>query len=764
MPVLLVPLIESALAFLIDVGVTEVVVFAIATVIADIAFAYAVGRLASALAGNRSANNQPVPQTFMARGTVYPRSMIYGATRTSGVVVFEYTATTTGTANESLYFVVAIAGHQLDVMGDTYFDNVQIVRSWIDNVTGVITVGQFAGYAQIFFHLGTDGQTVDADLNAKFTAWDTNHRGRGVAYLVVRCVHNTTVYSQGPPQNFFVSVKGRRLYDPRLDSTNGGSGSQRVNDATTWSFSSNPALACADYITGGSTVYDVATPIRSLGMGEDPSRIDWALVANAANICDQSCALPVASQTRYVIAGVLSCSDTHAQNLGKITAAMSGQVVYRGGKYRIYAGAYDSPTQTFTDSDLIGSGYEILAPGRANLYNTVSPIYVDPARNFQQVTSAINQNSTYVTADGEAILRSVDLTLVDNEYRAQRIGALILAQSRNLISVTLYFGINGFTLSTWDTFFLTLVEPGWVNKVFRVTDWKFNPDQPGVTITAREESSAAYGDPLGSSYAAPGTATAGANTQEGPDAPTALTISGIPNGIQFVWTPGAYVPKGATYEIWEYTANTPFSSATRVLSGHSGTTAVIAKSDTTARFYWVRCVTHGGVVSGTFPAGNGQSGAAITADTAWITDGAVSQITSNYSATLVQNVSTVSGTVVDTTIITAPSMTTTGLPVAVDVTCVYAAGTIGSASPVQALVSVYRDGSIIASSQYDASSNIAAHTGAISPVPITLSVTDLPAAGAHVYTLHYRGQSSGTTGQVTANFTNNFIKVREYKK
>lgn len=573
-------------------AITAAVAVVAVEVVTYLVFAYALNKLESALVGRPSQNQQPVPQTFMARGSVYPGSIIYGGTRTSGVVVFEWTS---GTSNQYLWYVVAMARHQLNAMTDVYFENDVIATANINAGTGQVTGGKYANRAYIWRYLGTDAQTVQADLDAAFVIWDTNHRGRGVAYLVLRLERDTTVYAAGGPQNFYAIIQGRRLYDPRLDSTNGGSGSQRYTDATTWTYSSNPALAAADYITGGSLVYDVATPVTYMGMRESPTRIDWALVSNAANICDQTPAIPGSTtQPRYVVAGVLSCNDSHATNLGKITAAMAGQVIYRGGKYRIYAGAYDAPSLTFTDSDLVGNGYEILSPGRANLYNAVSPIYVDPVRNWQQVNSAINASSTYATADTEQIIKSIDLTLVDDEYRAQRIGALIMAQSRNLLAVTLYLGINGFKLSSWDTFYLTLIEPGWVNKVFRVANWQFNPDQPGVIITAREEASAAYTDPIAASYAAPGAATAGANTIDTPSTPSALTASPLADAVNFSWTPSAYFQAGATYQIWQYTSASPFSSATKIWEGASThyTLAITASANPTL-YYWIVAVYRG---------------------------------------------------------------------------------------------------------------------------------------------------------------------------
>lgn len=574
----------AALGYTTTAVVIASIAYAVTSVFVSLAISYALNKLESALVGHPSNNQQPVPQTFMARGSVYPRSIVYGTTRTSGAVVFEGT---TGVKNQNLWFVIAIAGHQLDSMTDVWFDNVKILASDIDGSTGNVNAGQYANYASIWKHTGTDAQTVDTTFTGVFPSWDSAHRGRGVAYLVIRLNQSSTIYPTGAPQSFFVTVKGRRLYDPRLDSTNGGSGAQRYTNATTWTYSSNPALAAADYLTGGSVTYDVSTPVTFMGMREDPSRIDWALVSNAANICDQTPVIPSTTQTRYLLAGVLSCNDTHSTNLGKITAAMAGQVIYRGGQYRIFAGAYDSPTLTFTDSDLIGNGYEILAPGRTALYNSVSPIYVDPTRNYQQVNSAINSHGTFTAADGEQIIKSIDLTMVDNEFRAQRIGELICQQSRNLIAVTLNLGINGFKLSSWDTFNLTLADPGWVNKVFRVVDWQLSPDQPGVTITAREENSSAYTDPVAGFYAAYA-ATPGANANDIPLPPGTFAAAATADSVVFTWAHSTYFPPGASYKLWRYTAATPFSSATLIWQGQSTHyTLVITDSANPTMYYWV---------------------------------------------------------------------------------------------------------------------------------------------------------------------------------
>lgn len=49
------------------------------------------------------------------------------------------------------------------------------------------------------------------------------------------------------PEDIVAEVRGRKIYDPRLDSTAGGSGSHRVDDPSTWEYSANPSLITADF-------------------------------------------------------------------------------------------------------------------------------------------------------------------------------------------------------------------------------------------------------------------------------------------------------------------------------------------------------------------------------------------------------------------------------------------------------------------------------------------------------------------------------------
>lgn len=215
-------------------------------------------------------------------GTLEPRRIIYGTLKVGGINCLP--PLTSGPNNDFMHQVLAFGGEQISGFGDVYFNQARIANADIGAVTGsgsdglVGGSGPYNGKAWIRRYSGS--QTVSDVMLGAFSAWDSTHVGFGIPYAAITLQWDQNVYSSGFPQ-ISVVVKGKKLYDPRLDSTNGGSGSQRYATPSTWTYSANPALCLRDYLTS------------ALGMGEAQTRIDDTLVAAAANICDQTCAVPI---------------------------------------------------------------------------------------------------------------------------------------------------------------------------------------------------------------------------------------------------------------------------------------------------------------------------------------------------------------------------------------------------------------------------------------------------------------------------------------
>ena len=121
-------------------------------------------------------------------------------------------------------------------------------------------------------YTGAAGQGIDAALAAAWLTHGTTYADTlpGIAWGWVRL----TAHNRAPSLAITITARMLKLYDPRQDSTNGGSGSQRLADKTTWAYSACPALWLADMLS--NTVY---------GKGES---VDWASVIALANLNDAS--------------------------------------------------------------------------------------------------------------------------------------------------------------------------------------------------------------------------------------------------------------------------------------------------------------------------------------------------------------------------------------------------------------------------------------------------------------------------------------------
>lgn len=153
-------------------------------------------------------------------------------------------------------------------------DSVNDVRYNDEALPGSFSVTHYTG-SQV---------TPDAALVAAFAAAGITYADAltGFMYSVVTMPQGEFSESLG----ITARVKGRKLYDPRKDSTNGGSGAHRLNNAATWEYSTNPSLVDADYLYSAE-----------YGCGKT---VDWSTVITAANANDAT----VSGQPRRVLDGL----------------------------------------------------------------------------------------------------------------------------------------------------------------------------------------------------------------------------------------------------------------------------------------------------------------------------------------------------------------------------------------------------------------------------------------------------------------------------
>jgi hypothetical protein len=406
----------------------------------------------------------------MVRSPIAARNVIYGRCRASGTVVY---MSTTGTKNEWLHIVVAIAGHEIEEIEEVYFND-DLVPLVSNTPTGF-----YNGVARVNKHLGDANQTVDTDLRNETSTltdgkWTDNHRLRGIAYLYVRLTWDTEKFPSGIP-NISAVIKGKKVYDPRT---------------TTTVYSANAALCLRDYLTDSA-----------VGMGLSSSEVDDTAITAAANICDEQVQVlplsPATYENQYEANGVIATSASPDENIGKLLSAMGGLIAYSGGKIVPYAGGYRIPTVTLTEKHFVGPLNIQTRTSARDRVNSVKGVYVSESNNWQVSDFPTISSATYVTNDNNTrYYRDVVLPFTTSSSCAQRLAVIELRRAREEITFTARFRLEAMQVRAGDTVMITNAKLGWSSKVFEVMEWHFatdgNPPQLYIDMTLRETASSVY--------------------------------------------------------------------------------------------------------------------------------------------------------------------------------------------------------------------------------------------------------------------------------
>jgi hypothetical protein len=536
-------------------------------------------------------------------GTVEPRRIIYGYVRTSGMNTVR--PVVTGTKGKYLHQVLTVAGHEVEDIRDVFYNSDTISDAYIGSVAGaatdgLVSSGIYANRAWIRRYLGTASQTVDFILNAATPdLWDTNHRGRGVAYVALQFQLDQDVYGTGKPQVAFM-VKGKKVYDPRLDGTPGADPTNPAYIA----YSKNPALCLADYLADSS-----------IGVGIAASKIDWTMVVTAANVCDESVSIPgtPATQSRYTCSVVLESTPDPIPNIKSLASAMMGICYRQGGKYRMYAGCALTPSFTLTSANIVGPYTFRNETPQGEKYNYVRGTFSDEDRLYQESEYEPRGNTSYEADDGIRISKDAPFLTATNKWEAQRNSLLVSRRSRMAQTLSATFDLSAFKVRPWDIGSMTFSEIGWTNQRVVCVAWEF-VGNGSINMSLQEDDAAIWDDPVVGAYITPGTAGSASAAAYAPDEATSLTATSVPGGISFSWTlPAASIP-GDVIQLFEYTASTPFSSATMVWEG-AATGTFLTKSVTTQYYYWIRSRATNGNTSDPYPATTGVSGKALSVTT-----------------------------------------------------------------------------------------------------------------------------------------------------
>jgi len=328
---------------------------------------------------------------------------------------------------------------------------------------------------RVLTNLGTTTQdaSYDANISEVYKGLDFElNTGdpfcAGNCYLYTTARYHPDIFSNiGIPQ-FQAKIKGKKVYDTRTSTT---------------AWSQNPTLILYDYLTNSR-----------YGLGVTSSEIDVTTFNAAANVCDEDVTITDQStQKRYACDLVLFMDADHRSNIQNILATMAGSLVYTEGKYRVYAGAWNTPTIKINESWLNGGINVVPKESKRDLFNTVKGLYVDTTAQDDYNEFPIVTDSDYVEADnGEELIADLQFLGVTNVERAQRLAKIYLQRHRYSEIITMNCNYQAMQLSVMDTVYFTNDILGYSNKSYRVIGWTFNQNGDGVDLTLRHETADVY--------------------------------------------------------------------------------------------------------------------------------------------------------------------------------------------------------------------------------------------------------------------------------
>jgi hypothetical protein len=408
------------------------------------------------------------------RQAITTRKIIYGRIRVGGPILFLESTADGSTQNEFLHMIVAVASHEIQSFDEFYINGNKILPSQLDasgNVNDESTpyYDGSKSFVRIQTATGTTSQSANSDLIAESGGlWTSNHKLSGIAYVYLRFRFNRDVWQGGVPQ-FACVIKGKKIYDTRTGAT---------------AYSRNPALILRDYMT------------TNLGMKMSSTKIDTSSVNTAANICDESQALSDGgTENRYTGDGMIDTGVTPRQNINDILSAMSGQITYSNGVFKMFAASTATAVISLTEDDMIGELRTQARLSRKENFNSIKGKFLSEDTDWEETDYPALSPSSFITEDnGEVIYRDFNLPFTTSQATAQRIAKIQLYLARQPLTVSGTFKCSAFALNNNDLVKITNSRYGWSEKVFRVHSWGFSNNSSGVGVTMNliEYSASAY--------------------------------------------------------------------------------------------------------------------------------------------------------------------------------------------------------------------------------------------------------------------------------
>lgn len=425
MPQIVAAVVSVVANVLMAVGVAKGIAVTISTIVVNLAVQAGVAAVQRAL--------QPKPRG-MQQGVVlqtkvdptYPREVAVGVFATGGSLSFENVS---GDENKYLWRVIVLSDAEIEEITQVRGNGEALtfsgdIHTGLRACTSHFQGGDGSDRLYLRIYKGTSTQTADADLLAAFPSLlDSNFRGRGVAYAIVRMEWSEYAWQSGSDLVFI--GKGAKCYDPRTDTT-------------VWT--DNAALIAGQYLRGFEN-----NGINVVGLGCDDADLPDDEIEAAADECDESVSLLAGgTEARYRAGGMISSRESPREVLADLTTAMGGAHVDQGGQIRLMPGVTRTAVLDFAEDDLLADAGVVYAGRRTSddRVNAIVSTFVNPDEGFQESPLPPRKDASAITADGRRYETNRAYRFVYSKTQGQRLDEIELRRAR-------LEGYLGFSAPLW---------------------------------------------------------------------------------------------------------------------------------------------------------------------------------------------------------------------------------------------------------------------------------------------------------------------------
>ncbi|MBP1806455.1 phage tail protein [Rubellimicrobium aerolatum] len=466
-----------------------------------------VGLAASSLARaltpqSRAGSAGGIATDVTMEGGTLPQTLILGRTATAGVLVAPpYALGRAGDIKRAFrWSVIDISDHPIERVRAVWVDG---QRFWASDFSGDIHTGHRSAALpswstnpeslRLRVH---DGRQAAADplLLDRFGShaerpWQASMVGRGVAYGVWMHRYDPDLH-RGEPQVLY-DLEGARVWDRRLDGSEGGAGPQRLADPATWAYSNNPVTLVAAILRG--------LPLAdgtSWGLGVEVADLPQGPWVAAADHCDEL--VDGAARYRAGIEARLATAETGGDEpfaiIDELLKACAGAIADCGGTWVVRSGPPGLPVAYLTDDDIVVSRPQDYEPHRgvADVYNAVRATHPAPAQGWASTEAPLRVDADAEAEDGERLVADLALPAVYDGGQVQRLQRLYLRDARRMRRHTITLPPEYSHLLPLDVIAWTSQRNGYEAKLFEVAEVAMEPATLAVTLALREVDPADY--------------------------------------------------------------------------------------------------------------------------------------------------------------------------------------------------------------------------------------------------------------------------------